>query len=389
MLYTDNYRLSSIEVGKPIVPLEDSRRMLTIDRQLLGLFQVFGNGVIEGWDIVQAGGLNVSATPGTGHVNYMSAATTDPRNITLIPNSINYVYAQAIEETRFNRDVRFFTDTTNFVGAQTILLAKVTTSPAVVLTIDTSVRNDISFIGTIKDLINQHRHRGGTDNPSKIDLSTEVINQLPGFRIAGIDASGIVSGRLATGRIPRLEHSSLANSGVLSHAQLDSFVRNLSNPNTRLIGELSTINMMQQFLAGKHFWNEYEMYSSNLLVMVPGITPDADTDFEATTAVVDKVNRLIQGVPSLAGSLHSTTFHTEADFKNAFMSDWIDIGSDNNGPFFDLSKPLSATVVESFDNVFNPDEAFPGWTLETLASNDNSVFVSDPGPTSTPPPGVF
>ena len=47
MRFTENYRLGSVIAGQPLDPLEDSRRMLTIDSQLLGLFEVFGNGVSE------------------------------------------------------------------------------------------------------------------------------------------------------------------------------------------------------------------------------------------------------------------------------------------------------------------------------------------------------
>ena len=108
----------------------------------------------------------------------------------------------------------------------------------------------------------------------------------------------------------------------------------------------------------------------------------------ATTAVVDKTNRLIQGVPSLAGSLHSSTFHTEADFKS-FFSVNLNVGTDGDGPFFDLLKPTTSTVVESFNGgIFDTDQPFPGWTLETIASNDGSEFVSDDSP-PTPDDGAF
>ena len=127
----------------------------------------------------------------------------------------------------------------------------------------------------IKTLINQHKHKGGNENPSKIDLSSEVMNQLPGYRIEGIDASKIVSGRIPSSRLPVLEHSDLLHSGILTHGQLDSFVRNLSNPNVRLLGELSTINLLQLYMAMKHIWNEVDQQTTNMLVMVPGITPDS------------------------------------------------------------------------------------------------------------------
>lgn len=380
MRFTDNYRLGSIEAGEPTNPLEDSRRFQTIDRQLLGLFQVFGNGIIEGWEVSESGGLNVSVAPGRGHVFFMSAQTTEPRAVTgLTPSATNYVYAQAIDETRFNRDVIFFASTTLFTGGKQLLLAKVTTNAAGVIEIDDSVRNDISFIEQIKALINQHRHRGGSDNPSKVDLASEVMGQLPGFRVEGIDASKIVSGRIPAGRIPVLEHSDLQHSGILTHAQLDSFVRNLSNPNVRLLGELSAINMLQLYLAQKHIWNEVDSYSTNLLAMIPGITDDTFTDYANTTALVDKFNHTIQGIPALSGSLHATTFRTTGDFKRAFARLRIEIPeNDPDGQFFRLSRPFEDLLIEGFDNVLSNAQAIPGWNVETVASGDeNSSIISD------------
>lgn len=377
--FTPNYKLYSGDAGEATNPLEDSRRFLTIDRQLLGLFQVFGNGVIEGWDVTQSGDLAVSISPGRGHVNFMAGVTTDPRTVVaLTPNATNYIYAQAIEQTRFNRDVRFFADTTLFNSGSMILLAAVTTGPSSITSIDSSVRNDISFIAEIKALINQHRHRGGPDNPTKIDLQSEVIGQLPSFRVDGIDASQIISGRLDPARIPPLEHGELLNSGVITHPQIDSFIRNLSNPNTRLTGELAAGNMMQLWMALKHIWHDCDAFTTNQIVMIPGITPDTQTDFVATTATFDRANHLIQGVPSLAGSLLTTSFRTETNFLQSFLRVNIDVTADSfQNAIFQLTMPQSTTIVESFDNVFTNATDVPGWTLETVSSNDNSKFQTD------------
>lgn len=99
MRFTDHYRLGAVEAGKPLDPLEDSRRFLTIDRQLLGLFEIFGNGVIEGWTLTAANtGLSVNVDAGRGHVSYMSAETLDPRAVTeLVANSVNYIYAAPVD----------------------------------------------------------------------------------------------------------------------------------------------------------------------------------------------------------------------------------------------------------------------------------------------------
>lgn len=379
MRFTDHYRLGSIEVGEPLNASEDSRRFLTIDRQLLGLFQVFGNGIIEGWDVSLAGGLNVSVAAGRGHINFMSTETTEPRTVSgLTPNTTNYIYAQAVDETRYSRDVYMFSDVVLYNSTQAILLAAVTTGDAAVDSIDASGRNDISFIDTINTLINQHRHRGGTSSPSKVNLQSEVIGQLPGFRIDGIDASKITTGILPAARIPTLDHGELLHSGILTHAQLDTFVRNLSNPNVRLLGELSTINMLQLYLAMKHVWNEVDSYAPNMIIMIPGITNESMTDYASTTAVVDRHNHTIQGVPSLGGQLLSVTYRTAYDFNRAAVRANLDVlTTSGDVDYLRLTRPVSELIVEGFDNVFANDVSIPNWTLTTKSSNDDSSFNSD------------
>lgn len=378
MLFTPNYKLGSVVAGEFLVPIEDSRRFLTIDRQLLGLFQVFGNGVIAGWDVVDGGGLSVSISPGRGHINFTSAESTDVENVSdLTPNAKNYIYAEITDVTRFDRSARYFSSIVPFNSGLQILLAAVTTNNGSIVSIDISGRNDISFIEQIKTLINQHRHRGGADNPSKIDLTQEVTGQLPGFHIEGIDASKVETGILPPARIPLLNHGDLLDSGVLTHAQLDSFVRNLANPNVRLLGELSATNLMQLYLAFKHIWNDVDAYTTNLLLVIPGITPDSFTDFSHSTAVIDKVNHLIQGVPSIGGQLVTSTYRTAADFAAARLKSHIDIGTDSLGDFFKLTKPFTELVVESFDNVFSNNTEIPGWVIETIPTSDTTSFKTD------------
>lgn len=377
MKFTEHYKLGSVEIGQPLLPLEDSRRFLTIDRQLLGLFEVFGNGVITGWNVTSGSGLSVNISTGRGHVNYFAAETTIARTLTeLTPSTVNYVYAQTIEETRFSRNVLFFADTTLLNSGEQILLAKVTTDADGVTEIDSTVRNDISFIETIKTLINQHRHRGGDDNPSKIDLQTEVSGQLPGYRIDGLDASKIISGRIDPARIPTLEHSDLLNSGILTHAQLDSFVRSLSNPNTRLMGELASTNLLQAYLALKHIWNVIDDYTFNMLVMIPGITPDSFSDLAHTTALFDRSQHSIQGIPSLAGELLTTSWLSATDFRTNVANVNIDIKSEDTD-YFQIVRPLTESIVEGFDNVFANGTTIPNWTVESIASNSNTTFKSD------------
>lgn len=376
--FTDTYKLWSADFGETILPEEDSRRFLTVDRQLLGLFEVFGNGVIQGWNVTHSGGLNVSVSAGRGHVSFLSAVTTEPATVTdLTPDSTNFIYAVSNEQTRFDRNVDFIATTTRLSQSLAVLLAAVTTDASLVTAIDTTVRQDISFIETIKALINAHRHRGGLDSPSKINLASEVTGQLPGFRIGDVDASKVTSGLLSPGRLPRLSHSDLEDAGVLTHAQLDSFVRDLSAPNVRLLGELSAVNMLQLYLAMKHAWNEVDAFATNQIAMIPGITPDSQTDLVNTTAVYDRVNHTIQGVPSVGGQLLSTTFDSVPDFNASRSKVNLQVGEDATGAFFRLDKPQTVVVVDSFDNVFATNQDFPDWTVATVASASNTSLKSD------------
>jgi hypothetical protein len=376
MKFTDNYKLGSIEVDQVLDPLEDSRRFLTIDRQLLGLFQIFGNGVVEGWDVTAAYGLSVSISPGRGNVSFMAGETNEARSVAdLVPNAISYIYARVTETTRFNRDILFYAS--QFNVSNDVLLGAVSTGNGAVVTIDESQRNDISFIEEIKQLVNAHRHRGGTDNPTKIDLSKEVMGELPGYRISDIDASKITSGKLAPGRIPKLKHSDLDGRGVLSHAQLDSYVRNLNNVNASLLGEISTINAMQLYLANKHIWNDVDAYATNAIFLIPGISADSAIDFNATTAVIDKDNHTISGIPALSGELLATTFSSVQDFQSVPLISNVAVGSDAFGAFVSITRPVSQLVVDSFDNVFSDGSSFPGWKVETVAASQNTTFLSD------------
>jgi hypothetical protein len=137
---------------------------------------------------------------------------------------------------------------------------------------------------------------------------------------------------------------------------------------------------MQLYLAHKHIWNDVDLFASNLLVMVPGITDDSFNDFDATTAVVDRFNHTIQGIPATAGQLHTVSFSTEADFDNLFARVNLDIVTALTTTFLRLTRPVVELVVEDFDNVFSDDTAIPGWDVTTTSSitaPDNTTFKSD------------
>ena len=381
MRFTENYRLGSVLPSEPLNPIEDSRRMQTIDRQLLGMFEVFGNGIITGWEIKQSTGLSISITPGRGHISYSSAVTPTVGSVVLEPNATNWVYVKLRMDGQYTRDVVFISRTAPMSSStDAVFLGMVGTGLNTVRTIDMTGRNDISFIETIKQYVIQHKHRGGAENPSRVSLVSEVTGKLPGYRVDNLDASNVVTGRIPASRMPAIEHGDLLNSGILTHAQLDSFVRDLTNPNTRLLGELSTINLLQLYLAHKHIWSDVDLHAPNMLTMIPGITNDTFTDYAATTALVDRYNHTIQGIPAPPGRLHTITFSTEADYANAFARVNLNILSDQTGTKVKLTQPLSEQIVDDFDNVFSNDTDIPNWTVETTPSvtaPDNTSFKTD------------
>ena len=71
---------------------KEQDRFTAIDNQLYALFKIFGNGVINGWNVQANTGLSVIVSPGLGIIGYVGSQTLFPANLTLSPNSTNYIY---------------------------------------------------------------------------------------------------------------------------------------------------------------------------------------------------------------------------------------------------------------------------------------------------------
>ena len=70
MRTTQNYKLGYYETGDQTDPNVDFNRIKTIENQLFGLANIFGNGVISGWGLLAGQNKLVTINTGYGFVKY-------------------------------------------------------------------------------------------------------------------------------------------------------------------------------------------------------------------------------------------------------------------------------------------------------------------------------
>ena len=316
---------STINVQKEI------DRFVVVDKQLYGLYRVFGNGVISGWTVQDEGiqenqGISISVSQGVGVINYFAAETSLPGFVYGLPvNSLVDIYATLSGSTSLDRTISFIYSTATLTSSSAIRIARVSTGFDGILYIDNNVRDLIGFEEIIQNAIDDHRHRG---TPSKIDLEDEVRNQLPGARMEGIDASKITSGRFDIDRIPLIDHNDLENNGLLTHAALDSFVQTLSQNNKELLGEISSVNLLKLILFWKYNYSDVDEHFINELALIPGISPDSFIDFNASTANISLSEHCISGVPSQSGIFASVYWNDTFSFNTANLKTNVIIAND-------------------------------------------------------------
>jgi len=370
------------ELGDGINVQREINRFLVIDKQLYGLYAVFGNGVISGWDITvrDTFGLNTIAldvSPGLGIINTVAVQTSGIGEVDDLPsNDTVNIYAVITSGTVRTRDVVFIWSR-SLPSINSILLAQVTTGDTSVTSIDISNRQEIGFIELIKEEVAKHKHRG---SPSKIDLQTETRNQLPGARLQDIDASKVTTGRLSPQRIPQLNHSDLADTGLLTHAALDSFTRLITSGNRQLLGEVGAVNTMklitaQHYLANSMSLNLTELVDfTNILVCYPGITPDSIIDFDVTTANIDLSTNCISGKPVQQGSINSILWRTNAAFFSAVERQNVTIARDT----VTLTRGGGSTNdVEDFEQVPRSGVPIPGFSSQVDITTDKIGVTSE------------
>lgn len=355
---TTTYKLGYFVDGEITGQVTEDRRMRTIDSQMRGLYEVLGNGVLNGWDVGRSGtgGFAVDITPGKGVISFVvvennSASTLSP----LFPGSVNYIYATRLPSSYWNRSVAFSVSISEIRSSDVILLARVVTSGSGIISIDNSVRENIGLVSSIEDVVRNHRHIGGTSNPDPIDLSTQVEGVLSQENLPDLDASKVKTGKLSRTVIPQIDHGTgLNNAGELSHAQLDSFVQSLSAFGKTVMGETALVNLLQLVLALKHQWPEIDEYLVNHLAFIPGISPNSLIDFDNTTAEVDTRTHAEGGQHQINGStgpgmrIFTKTWDSPAEFAAAEKN-----GTEEEGDTLRLDAEESSVVLDDFETLGN------------------------------------
>lgn len=365
-------------------------RFTAIDTQIYAMANVFGNGVINGWEITEDSGLVASISAGVGLISSISCESTFPEKITLLPNTITYIYVTQTSTSTLDGTVSFYTSPTanNTTG---LLLSKVTTGGINIISIDNTVRTSSGYQAVVANAIATHRHDGVT--ASKIDLTQEVQGQLPNSRMSDIEASKIVGGKLSTKVLPTQDHSQLRNIGELTHPQLDSIVQNIQNDNIALLGEVASINLLKLICAQKYINPDVDKYMENELAIIPGISPDSYIDFVNSTAHINTTDNYISGIAELPFDLDgnggsgtsgdfeilSVNWETDSDFNTAVALTNLTV---KNG--VKLSVDTTADkILETFDDG-TVDGDVSGYGPSLTETNVNHIVYDASSPAQGP-----
>jgi len=333
MKRTSKYDLAYFEQDDRTSSVYEMQRWETLDAQLRSLFDVLGNGVLEGWDILPSSSLAVVITPGKGHVNFVAVESIEAVSITdLLPNTRNYLYASLTLTSYWDKSVNFVSLGSEDTTGELLFLGYVDTDLDSVTDVNIDDRSYLGFLDLIRELISDHRHIGGTGNPPPVDLSSEVQGIINQNNLPDLDASIIQTGTIDEERLPLIDHiTKLINQGTLTHAQLDSFVEGLSIVNPMLMGETSTINLLQLILALKHVYPDIDEFLVNEIAYIPGISPDEYVDWDNTTADVDVSvggEHTITGAASTGQTNYIHTWDTADEFESGTQNNVI-IDGDN------------------------------------------------------------
>jgi len=335
MKRTSKYQMTYFEEGDLTVPTVETQRWETIDAQLYAAFSVLGNGIIEGWDLTAGENLSVVVSSGRGHVNFVAVESNLSNIITcLVPNTRNYIYAGLTNSSYWLQSVVFYSFVSELDNGKLVYLGYADTNATNVTNVNTNVKDDIGYISTIRELISQHEHIGGTLNPSQIDLASNVEGQLNSNNLPDLNASKINEGVLDIDRIPNLDHiTKLINNGILTHAQLDAFVESLSVQNASLMGDIASSNLLKSTITLKRSHSGIDDDFLNEITLIPGISPNSYIDTVNSTASWDTVAGTIYAEPTGTPlRFFTTAFDVGYSLKSFLLAyeDTIQFGSSSS-----------------------------------------------------------
>lgn len=353
---TITYKLGYFVDGEITSQITEDRRMNTIDSQMRGLYEVMGNGVLDGWQVGRSayGSMSVDVSAGKGIITFVVVESTASSTITtLFPNATNFVFATRLPNSYWDRSVAFSISLSSTGPSDSILLAAVTTTGGGVSSINNDVRSNVGLISSIEDVVRAHKHVGGANNPDPIDLSSQVEGVVSQENLPNLDAAKVSTGILPVTVIPKIDHiAGLKNQGELTHSQLDSFVQNLSAFGKTVMGETALVNLMQLTLALKHQWPDVDEYLVNQLAFIPGISPDELVDFNNTTAEVDTKTSAEGGLHKIYGSTgpgmrtFTKTWDTAVEFEDAEK-----VNTTADGDSLRLEVSESSVMLDDFETI--------------------------------------
>lgn len=389
----------------------DELRFRAIDTQTYSLYQIFGNGIIEdetnnyaSWviSVIPNDFQNIRISSGKGFVSWKSAETTSYVDVALpiLPTGVTSVtiwaYAVANDNTAVTKEVDFITslfqinDTDNYISLGGVVITFGATTTIVPFT---TGRARISLFASLSNIINQHKHIGGSNNPSPINLSSHVQGKLSGEYIENLDISTVTKGTLDAERLPTIDHKNLTNIGTLTHPQIDSLLGALTLPDSSYrLSDLSMANRLQIVLTmKKQFAADSDSSQINALFYIPAIYPNRSTDTSITFrdlsvpgyvteanvhdtvgAGYDPAVNFIEAAASDSNTAFSAVYDTKTHFQT--MYDYI-TGKDL-GLYADENVKIGGTSADSVDGNFTIDTPINFSILSNAAGPDfeNTIY---------------
>src|ERR1035437_2940130 len=136
---TLTYKLGYFVDGEITSQITEDRRMTTIDSHMRGLYEILGNGVLEGWEVGRSGSGDMALTvaAGKGVISFVVVENTESSVISaLFPSTTNYIYASRLPSSYWDRSVAFSVGVSLTSAPDSILLAQVVTSDSGIISID-------------------------------------------------------------------------------------------------------------------------------------------------------------------------------------------------------------------------------------------------------------